>query len=550
MLDILFPFAGGLGLFLTGMMLLSSGLVSFAGGALQRALVRFTSTPLRAFASGTVITAAMQSSTATTLTLIGFVSAGLIPFSQAIGVVIGASLGNTAVGWVVATAGLKINLGFYTLPLVGLGALLRLFARGRPADLGQALTGFGLLFLGLGTLQEGMRVLAETFHLAALPSEGFSARLLIMLIGLAMTTALQSSAAAVATTLTALHTETINFDQAAALVVGAAIGTAVAGALVTLAGTVYARRTAVAHILFNLAAGLIAIALLPLYSTTAHWIASHSGLAPGPTTLAAFHTLFIAVGVVLILPFTGTLARIVEWLLPERGDVYTQHLDTTLLTVPEVALEASQRSLEKIALALLGLYERYLTTPSGEVPSQNLLALQRALDQTFSFISRIPLPSEDDSLVDRRIAQLQATDHLHRFRGHLQDGVQTRLQFNDAMYQPTLNQLRSLFAQARTHLEADGDIADPGASELAFAKASSRARQHLLLEAGRSRKSPAMVLRNVEHFRWLERAAHLLGRLSHHLLLSRSVQAGEPSPDREEEQPRKRPEEPLAEAAS
>src|SRR5690625_8046119 len=92
----------------------------------------------------------MQSSTATTLTLIGFVSAGLIPLSQAIGVVIGASLGNTAVGWVVATAGLKINLGFYTLPLVGLGALLRLFARGRPADLGQALTGLGLLFLEIG----------------------------------------------------------------------------------------------------------------------------------------------------------------------------------------------------------------------------------------------------------------------------------------------------------------------------------------------------------------------------------------------------------------
>src|SRR5690625_2788049 len=122
------------------MMLLSSGLASVAGGALERALVRFPSTPLRASASGTVIPAAMQSSTATTLTLIGFVSAGLIPFSQAIGVVIGASLGNTAVGWVVATAGLKINLGFYTLPLVGLGALLRLFARGRPADLGQALT--------------------------------------------------------------------------------------------------------------------------------------------------------------------------------------------------------------------------------------------------------------------------------------------------------------------------------------------------------------------------------------------------------------------------
>ena len=124
MLEIMFPFLGGIGLFLVGMMLLSNGLVAFSGAALQQALARFTGTPLRAFWSGTLVTALMQSSTATTVTLIGFVSAGLITFTQAVGVVIGASLGNTATGWLVAGLGLKMNLGFYTLPLIGLGALL------------------------------------------------------------------------------------------------------------------------------------------------------------------------------------------------------------------------------------------------------------------------------------------------------------------------------------------------------------------------------------------------------------------------------------------
>lgn len=525
MLAILFPFVGGLGLFLTGMMLLSNGLVSFAGGTLQRALVRFTGTPFKAFASGAVITAMMQSSTATTLTLIGFVSAGLITFSQAIGVVIGASLGNTAVGWVIATIGLKINLGFYTLPLIGVGALLRLFSRGRAADLGLAFTGFGLLFLGLSTLQEGMRGLAEMFSLSVLPSEGFSARLIIMLIGLAMTTVLQSSTAAIATTLTALHTDTINFDQAAALVVGAAIGTAVAGALVTLGATIYAKRTAVAHILFNATAGLIAILLLPLYSSLAHWISTLSGLAPGATTLAAFHTLFIAVGVVLILPFTGALARVVERLLPERGDIYTQHLDASLLTLPAVALEASQRTLEKISLALLALYERHLNLPAGSAQGTELTSLQRALDQTFNFISRIPLPSEDEALVSRRISQLQATDHLHRFRNHLQAGAQARLSFNDSLYLSTLTQLRILFAQAREDLaETDEENVHPIRSDVTeFIASSSQARQRLLRDAGLDRKSPALILRNVEHFRWLERAGHLLGRLCHHLSLGREM---------------------------
>src|SRR5690606_25360631 len=131
MLDIIFPFAGGLGLFLIGMMLLSEGLVAFAGGTLQKTLLAITGRPIKAFASGALITALAQSSTATTVTLIGFVSAGLISFSQAIGVVIGASFGNTATGWIVAGLGLKINLGFYTLPLIGLGALLKLLGKGR-----------------------------------------------------------------------------------------------------------------------------------------------------------------------------------------------------------------------------------------------------------------------------------------------------------------------------------------------------------------------------------------------------------------------------------
>src|SRR5690606_9525984 len=193
MQDIVFPFAGGLGLFLIGMMLLSQGLVAFGGSAMKRALAQFTGTPAKAFLSGTLATMAVQSSTATTVTLIGFVSAGLITFSQAIGVLIGASLGNTATGWIVATLGLKINLGFYTLPLIGTGAMLKLLVRGGWGELGLAMAGFGMMFLGLDTLQQGMRGLAEVFDLATLPAGGFVALVVAMLIGLVLTAVLQSS---------------------------------------------------------------------------------------------------------------------------------------------------------------------------------------------------------------------------------------------------------------------------------------------------------------------------------------------------------------------
>lgn len=121
----LFQLLGGIGLFLIGMSLLSEGLTTFAGSSLQKALARFTGTPFKAFLSGATITALVQSSSATTITLIGFVSAGLITFSQAIGVVIGASLGTTFTGWIISTLGLKISLGFYVLPFIGIGAFFK-----------------------------------------------------------------------------------------------------------------------------------------------------------------------------------------------------------------------------------------------------------------------------------------------------------------------------------------------------------------------------------------------------------------------------------------
>jgi phosphate:Na+ symporter len=124
----IFKLLGGIGLFLLGMVLLTDGLKAFAGDALRRALVRFTGTPFKAFGSGALVTLMVQSSSATTVTVIGFVSAGLLTFPQAVGVVFGASLGTTGTGWIVSVLGLKVILGFYALPLVGIGAFMKLLA--------------------------------------------------------------------------------------------------------------------------------------------------------------------------------------------------------------------------------------------------------------------------------------------------------------------------------------------------------------------------------------------------------------------------------------
>lgn len=262
---LIFKLVGGIGLFIMGMVLLADGIKSFAGDALRNALVRFTGRPVKAFASGALITSIVQSSSATTVAVIGFVSAGLLTFPQAVGVVLGASLGTTSTGWIVSIFGLKVSISFYALPLVSIGAFMKLLAHGRWKSFGFALAGFGLIFIGIETLQDGMRGLSGVFNLAELPSTGVYRHLLTILIGLAMTAIMQSSSAAMATTLTALHTNAINFEQAAYLVIGSSIGTTSTGVMATIGASVSTKRTALAHILFNISTGIIAVILLPIF---------------------------------------------------------------------------------------------------------------------------------------------------------------------------------------------------------------------------------------------------------------------------------------------
>lgn len=519
MQQMVFPFVGGLGLFLIGMMLLSQGLVAFGGTAMKHALARFTGTPAKAFLSGTLATMAVQSSTATTVTLIGFVSAGLISFSQAIGVLIGASLGNTATGWIVATLGLKINLGFYTLPLIGVGAMLKLLVRGSWSQLGLAMAGFGMLFLGIDTLQDGMRGLSAVFDLASLPAGGFVALLLAMLIGLALTAVLQSSTAAIATTLTALHAQAINFEQAAALVVGAAIGTTLTGALVAIGSTVYAKRTALAYVLFNAVAGALAIILLPLFLRVINWL-MQLGLDAGATSLAAFHTLFIAVGVVLFLPFVGPFSRGVERMLPEKGELATQHLDKSLLSIPSVALEASQRALKEVSLRLLRVYGDLLrgTDPEAHLPT--LHQVEPLLNETYDFISRIETPAGDAGNVAKRIALLHAIDHLLRLRGRLHDFSEAPMDLADPTFQAGVEHSLRLVGMAREGLErSDGpvDVEQIGAVAATLSERSRQERYQLLRMAPVDHDGSPDALRHTDTFRSLDRMGNHIWRICHYL---------------------------------
>lgn len=344
---------GGIGLFLLGVFLLTDGLKTAGGEALRRILVRFTGRPFTAFISGTGLTVLVQSSSATTLATIGFVSAGILSFSQAIGLVIGAALGTTSTGWLVALVGLKFGIGKLAFPLVGLGAMARLVTHGRNAALALSVAGFGLMFVGIDSLQTGMAGLSSSFSTELLPRGTLFGRALLVAIGIVLTVVMQSSAAAIATTLAAFHSGIIDLEQGASLVIGQSIGTTFTSGIAAMHATVPAKRTALAHILFSAAAGLLAFALTPLFVIGTKKVADAIGWQPGAVVLAAFHSGFTLLAALLVLPVVGKFSAMIERLIPERYPSLTRRLDASVAELPDVAIEAVRRTLQDILTAMI-----------------------------------------------------------------------------------------------------------------------------------------------------------------------------------------------------
>lgn len=235
-----------------------------AGPALNRILTSSTQTRLRGLGSGIVVTALVQSSSAVTVAAIGFVNAGLLTFGQSLWVIFGANVGTTMTGWLVALIGFKIKVEAAALPMIGLGMALRLSgAETRRGASGTALAGFGVLFLGIGFLQQAFSGTDAGIDLVGLSGQGFMSVVYFVLAGILLTVLMQSSSASLAIVLTLAQANVIPLQEAAAAVIGANIGTTVTALLAAIGATPNARRAAGAHVLFNALTGTVALLLLP-----------------------------------------------------------------------------------------------------------------------------------------------------------------------------------------------------------------------------------------------------------------------------------------------
>jgi len=392
---------------------MTEGLRALAGSAIRNALLRFTRTPTRGAITGAVSTAILQSSSVTTVAAVGFVGASLISFPEALGIVFGANVGTTITGWLVALLGFKLKLGTVVLPIIFVGAVLRLFGKGRLAATGYAIAGFGVIFVGITVMQEGMASLEGIVNPEILPADTWMGRIQLVALGILVTLITQSSSAGIAAALTALYAGSINFHQAAALVIGMDVGTTIKALLATIGGSVGARRTGYSHVIYNVMTGVVALLLINPFVWVWESIALGSLVKNAEIALVAFHTTFNTLGVMVALPFTRRFAQLIVRMVPEKLPSYVQKLDIQLMQQPGLALTEAQMAISHQIKVLL-LHLQAILYGDGKGQRVNLHELQAALDDVHAYIDKIHLSNEKSAEWERLIELIHTLDHMQR----------------------------------------------------------------------------------------------------------------------------------------
>jgi phosphate:Na+ symporter len=363
---------GSLGLFLFGMRTMSDGIQKAAGERLQSILNYMTRNRFSAIMTGFLITAIVQSSSATTVMVVSFVNAGLLQLTQSIGVIMGANIGTTITGWIVAILGFKVDIAALALPAIGIGFFLMLVKKLDKKDLGETMIGFGLLFMGLSFLKDSVPDISKYPELleaiSKLSGMGLLSYFIFIVTGALLTIIVQSSSAAMAITLTMAYAGWIDYPTAAAIVLGENIGTTVTAYLASVGTSVNARRASRAHTLFNVFGVIWMTPLFGVFLKLVDYIVPGdvygvSATMALPAHLAMFHSMFNIVNTIVSAFFIKQLAAIVSRLVPEDGSLPTsyslKYIRATLQDTPEFYLLTVKRELSRMADIISDMFNRF-----------------------------------------------------------------------------------------------------------------------------------------------------------------------------------------------
>jgi len=376
MTEMIFGTVGGLGLFLYGMIQMSEGLKKAAGTKLKGVLESMTKTRVVACLVGAGITALIQSSSAATVMVVGFVNAGLLTLKQAISVIIGTNIGTTATAWLVSISGFEFKITSYALPAIAVGFGLQILGRTRTAkNIGEIILGFGILFIGIDFMKGAFDGLQDSPGTQALFIKAANNPILAILAGMVVTMLIQSSSAAVASVqLLAMSGAfgtnwEVSLSAAIPFILGSNIGTTITAQLAAFRANLNARRAAWAHTMFNVIGALICVWFIGWISKLVRIIGPELTKETIGVSIAIAHTTIKAFEAVFFLPLTGVLEKIVVKLVPEKsGDLVVRPtvLERHLLATPELAMDQARREIVRMAqtskravlLAIEGLVEK------------------------------------------------------------------------------------------------------------------------------------------------------------------------------------------------
>ena len=355
---------GSLAMFLYGMNQMSSGIQKSTGNKLRSLLKNITSNPFKGVLTGLGITAIIQSSSATTVFVVSFVSAGLLTLSQAIGVIMGANIGTTITAWIISLFGFKFDIAALSIPLFLIGFIMQQFRQDKSKNIGEFIIGFSLLFLGLSLIKSSVPDLSSNPQILAFLKNwtgfGVGSLLLFVVTGTVLTLVLQSSSATMAITLIMLSQEWIPFEMGAAMVLGENIGTTITANIAASMGTTDARRAALAHTVFNVFGVIWALLLFKPFVRLDISIVSSMGEFNPLVGLAMFHTLFNTINALILIWFTPQIEKLVCRLIAgkpdSKDDKYTlRYISGGPVATPEIGVQ--QAMLETIHFATISQRE-------------------------------------------------------------------------------------------------------------------------------------------------------------------------------------------------
>lgn len=436
----IFQIAGSLGLFLYGMKILSDGLQKATGEKMKSFLQLMTKNRFLSVLTGLLITIIIQSSSATTVMVVSFVNASLINLVQAIGVIMGANIGTTVTGWIVAILGFKMDITALALCSIAVALPLMFSSRTRRREVSEIFLGFGLLFFGLTYLQNSMPDISKSPEilefLARFDNGSFLSVLSCIIIGTLLTIIVQSSSASMAITITMAYQGWIGVNTAAALCLGQNIGTTVTAYLASIGTSTNAKRAAWAHIMFNVIGSVFALILFKpmlrlinamtpgdIYTFTGTQLTSSL-----PTFLAMYHTMFNLVNTIIFFPFIKVFASLIERCIPERSSyadetyhftyIANSHVDT-----PELYLLTVKQEIQKMGALTHTMFEEYQNCfgkNSGEIDLESEVKAMKKKEeyadqmqeQLTSFCVKMLQDSQSPTNADTLTSLIRVIDEL------------------------------------------------------------------------------------------------------------------------------------------